>query len=325
VAPKSGSGEIWTNLPSLDTLEVAGYLTRHIDHLPSLSITSLRAYKQISHYSEDDLFNLIPKLAPRLEFLSLPRGIKYLTSGIYAVARAGGPPGFSLYELSFSGPFRWLQWVLSSTKNTLTILDLHDSLREDQFEAILSAHGATLLSLRLSNAEEPLTDEASISLSHCIRLQEFRYLHLPSEATLDHLPLSTLEHLDLTLDLKKIKNTGLIALANWMKKSKLFIFTWNWQDSPKGHTCPGINRTIEVCIESGIELRCFMPPIGAWIGERYVSTLTYLYTLSAANRLSSEELEYAYIFPRPCYTSNQRRDLWSQVQSLSVSWEPSWV
>lgn len=195
----------------------------------------------------------------------------YPTSGGHAVERAGGPPGFSLYELSFSGPFTWLQWVLSSTSNRLTILDLRDSLREVHFESILSAHGASLLSLRLSNTKEPLTDKASVSLSHCVRLQEFRYQHVPSEATLNHLPLSTLEHLDLTLE-HKDKFAQFTILANWIKKSKLFIFTWNWRDSPRGYTWSGINHIVEVCMESGIQLRCFEPPIGTWTGEGCVST-----------------------------------------------------
>lgn len=252
----------------------------------------------------------------------------YPVSGVPAVERAGGPPGFSLYELSFSGPFTWLQWVLSSTNNTLTILDLRDPLREDHFETILSAHGASLLSLRLSNAKEPLTDKASVSLSHCVRLQEFRYLHVPSEATLNHLPLSTLEHLELTLEHKTIKDKSVLLkfLSNWVKKSKLFIFTWNWRDSPKGCTWPGIIDIVEACKESGIELRCFDPPIGTWPGEGCVSTLIRLPSnLLLTDWLHREELEYAYIFPRPCYTSKQRAESWSHVRTISVSWEPSWV
>jgi hypothetical protein len=197
----------------------------------------------------------------------------YPTAGRPAIRRAGGPPGFSLYELSFSGPFAWLQWVLSSTKNTLTILDLHDSLREDGFETILSIHGASLLSLRLSSAKQPLTDKASVSLSHCVRLQEFRYLHLPSEATLSHLPISTLEHLDLTLEESKARHKGdqLDALATWLAKSNLFVFTWQWQ--LRGGSWPAINRIVEVCKSSGIELKCYDPPLGMWPGERYALNL----------------------------------------------------
>jgi hypothetical protein len=190
------------------------------------------------------------------------------------VELAGRPPGFSLYELSFSGPFAWLQWVLSSTENTLTILELCDSLRAHHFEMILSAHGGSLLSLRLSNAKQPLTDNASVSLSHCIRLQEFRYLHLPSQATLNHLPINTLEHLELTLDLNKVKYEldRLMALENWIKRSKLFVFTWNWDKGPKRHTWRPTDRIVEVCSNSGIELRCFDPPLGTFTGERYVFT-----------------------------------------------------
>jgi len=221
--------------------------------------------------------NSSQSLAPRLEFLSLPKCLKEYNeggplTGANAVKRAARSPGFSLYELSFSGPFTWLQWTLSSTRNTLTILELHDSLSEDHFEAILSAHGASLLSLRLSNEEDPLSDEASVSLSHCVRLQEFRYLHLPSDATLDHLPLSTLEHLELTLDNRTYDTMSdrLASLADWIAKSKLSIFTWNWLDvltiwNPWGD----ISRTRGVCTDSGIELRYFEPPLGAWTGERY--------------------------------------------------------
>lgn len=242
-------------------------------------MTSLRVYKQITQYNRDDLFKLIPKLAPRLEFLLLPRCTRNEllnhSSGGQAVERAGGPPGFSLYELSFSGPFTWLQWVLSSTENTLTILDLRDSLREDQFETILSAHGASLLSLRLSNAHSPLTDKASVSLSHCIRLQEFRYLHTPSEAILNHLPMSTLEHLELTLEQYdvKVKYKQLTALANWIEASRLFVFTWNSEGLSKAGGWPAINRVVGVCSNAGIELRFFSPPLGACAGERFVLSL----------------------------------------------------
>jgi len=261
------------NTPFLDTLEVAGLLgSAH--QLPSR--TSLRVYKQTTQYSEDELFKLIPKLAPRLEFLSLPTCIKsynryYSLLGTEAVERAAGPPGFSLYELSFSGPFTWLQWTLSSSINTLTILDLYDSLSEDHFETILSAHGASLRSLRLSNKEHPLSDTASVSLSHCVRLQEFRYLHLPSKATLDHLPLTTLEHLELTLEDKTTRamSTQLAYLANWIANSKLFTFTWNWRDMPTRNTWTDIDYIVKVCTDSVIELRCFDPPFGTWAGERY--------------------------------------------------------
>jgi len=272
------------NAPFLDTLEVTGSFAKHVDILQLPSRTSLRVYKHISDYCEADLFKFVPKLAPHLEFLSLPRCMERYDrcdplSGTKAVERAAGPPGFSLYELSFSGPFPWLQWTLSSTRNTLTILDLHDSLSEDHFEAILSAHGASLRSLRLSNAEHPLPDKASVSLSHCVRLQEFRYVHLPSDATLDHLPLSTLEHLELTLDNRKFNNMGirLASLANWIAKSKLSIFTWNWLDVPMiWNPWRDINRLVEVCIDSRIELRYFEPPLGTWTGERYAQPLFYL-------------------------------------------------
>jgi len=262
------------NTPFLDTLEVTGCLAEHVDTLKSSSRTSLRVYKQTTKYCEADLFKLIPKLAPRLEFLSLSKCTRgydryYSLSGTEAVKRAAGPPGFSLYELSFSGPFTWLQWTLSSTRNTLTILDLYDSLSEDHFEAILSAHGASLLSLRLSNEGRSLSDKASVSLSHCVRLQEFRYLHLPSEATLDHLPLSTLEHLELTLEYNTIRTMNITYLANWIAKSKLFVFTWNWRDLLKWDTWMGINCVVDVCNDSGIELRCFDPPLRTQIWERY--------------------------------------------------------
>ena len=261
------------NTPFLDTLEIIDYPA--VPHqLPSR--TSLRVYKQIPQYSEADLFKLIPKLAPRLEFLSLSRCERsynqyHSLSETEAVDRAAGPPGFSLYELSFSGPFTWLQWTLSSTRNTLTILELHDSLSEDHFEAILSAHGASLRSLRLSNGEHPLSGTASVSLSHCVRLQEFRYLHLPSKATLDHLPLSTLEHLELTLEDKTTRamSTRLAYLANWIANSKLFTFTWNWRDMPTRNTWTDIDYIVKVCTDSVIELRCFDPPFGTWAGERY--------------------------------------------------------
>jgi len=281
------------NTPFLDTLEIIDFLA--VPHqLPSR--TSLRVYKQITRYSEADLFRLIPKLAPRLEFLSLSRCERsynryHSLLGTEAVDRTAGPPGFSLYELSFSGPFAWLQWTLSSSRNTLTILELHDSLSEDHFEAILSAHGASLRSLRLSNENHSLSDTASVSLSNCVHLQEFRYLHLPSDATLDHLPLSTLEHLELTLGNMEYATMSirLKSLADWIAKSKLSIFTWNslgvltaWD--PWGD----MNRIVEVCTDSGIELRCFQPPLGTWTTERYAYPLFYLsYSLAFLSTLTT--------------------------------------
>ena len=61
------------NTPFLDTLEVTGCLAKHVDTLKSPSRTSLRVYKHISDYCKADLFKFVPKLARRLEFLSLSR------------------------------------------------------------------------------------------------------------------------------------------------------------------------------------------------------------------------------------------------------------
>jgi len=214
------------------------------------------------------------------------------------------PPQFSLYELRWSGPTIWLKWILSNSTNTLTILELRGTLKDEDFEAVLKVHGGKLLSLRLP--DQVLSDSAAKALRHCTRLREFKYNHFPTSGITRYLP-TTIGHLEIVDCLiTGIANRSQVILpiatdedgeefVKWIERSTLFVLTWGKASGKEMR---------KLCEKMAIEYRFLASPIGSYPGERSVH-------ISSSGELlitvrSREELLYADDFPRSCYLSPGR-------------------
>lgn len=303
---------LYASLPELDALELflnsgPGFSNPALDQLK----TSLQHYPQLLSFNvisscEYNILTLLPLLGSHLEFLSIPRS-KYSPYAVSMNHRYGppfSPPQFSLYELRWSGPTIWLKWILSNSTNSLTILELRGSLKDEDFEAILKVHGGKLLSLRLP--DQVLSDSAAKALAHCTRLREFKYNHFPTSGITRYLP-TTIEHLEIVDALITGLSTRFQVIppistdedgeefVKWIERSTLFVLTW-------GKT--GGKDMKKLCENTAIDYRFLASPIGSYPGERSVHISPTGEVIITVR--SREELFYADVFPRPCYLSPSR-------------------
>ena len=301
--------ELCMSLPELDALEL------FIDPIirfsgPALK-TSLQPYSQLLSFTlisscECNALMLLPLLGSHLEFLSIPRSrySPYIFMN-HRFMPPSSPPQFSLYELCWSGPTVWLKWILSNSTNSLTILELRDTLKDEDFEAILKVHGGKLSSLRLP--DQVLSDSAAKALTHCNNLREFKYNHLLTSGILRYLP-TTIEHLEIVDSLvagTSIRSHFVPPIATdedggefvkWIERSGLFVLTW-------GKT--GSKEMRRLCEALAIEYRFLASPIGSYPGERSVRISVPGEVLTSIR--NREELIYADGFPRSCYLSPGRK------------------
>jgi hypothetical protein len=304
---------LYTSLPELDALELfletgIRFSNSALDQLK----TSLQLYSQLLSFSlisscEYNTLMVLPLLGPHLEFLSIPRSkySPYTTFMTHRYVPPSSPPQFCLYELRWSGPTVWLRWILSNSTDSLTILELRDTLKDEDFEAVLKMHGGKLLSLRLP--DQVLSDSAAKALAHCIRLREFKYPHFPTSGITRYLP-TTIEHLEIVDSLvsgtpSRSQVVPPIAMdedgeefVKWAERSSLFVLTWGKA---------GSKEMKKLCENLAVEYRFLACPIGSYPGERSVRVSLYSEVLTTAR--SREELFYADNFPRSCYLSPGRK------------------
>ena len=301
--------QLYTSLPELDTLELFIEPASRFSS-PALKI-SLQPCPQLLSFTlisscEYSTLMLLPLLGSHLEFLSIPRS-KY-SPYILMNHRFGppsSPPQFSLYELRWSGPTVWLKWILSNSTKSLTILELRDTLKDEDFEAILKVHGGKLSSLRLP--DQVLSDSAATALTHCTCLREFKYNHFPTSGITRYLP-TTIEHLEIvdTLVAGTPTRSQVVTpvatdedwgeFVKWIERSRLFVLTW-------GKT--GSKEMRMLCEDLAIEYRFLASPIGSYPGERSVHIPSSGKMLTTIR--NREELSYADGFPRSCYLSPGRK------------------
>lgn len=304
--------KLYTSLPELDALEL--FLKPGIRFSNSLDQLkySLQPHSQLLSFSlisacEYNVLTLLSLLGSHLEFLSIPRS-KYSPYTPLMTHRYGplsSPPRFSLYELRWSGPTVWLKWILSNSTNSLTILELRDALKDEDFEAILNLHGGKLFSLRLP--DQVLSDSAAKALTHCTRLREFKYNHFPTSGIIRYLP-TTIEHLEIVDSLVSGTPTRSRAVApiatdedgegfiKWIERSMLLVLTWGKA---------GGKEMRKVCENLAVEYRFLASPIGSYPGERSVHIPPSFGVLTIVR--SREELFYADGFPRSWYSSPGRK------------------
>jgi hypothetical protein len=267
---------LYASLPELDAIEL--FLEPGIRFNSPILYqlkTSLQPYSQLLSFNlisccEYNILMLLPLLGSHLEFLSIPRS-KYSPYTTFMTHRYGPPsslPHFSLYELRWSGPTVWLKWILSNSTNSLTILELRDTLKDEDFEAILKVHGGTLSSLRLP--DRVLSDSAAKAFVHCTRLREFKYNHFPTSGVTRYLP-NTIEHLEIIDSLvagtpSRSQVVPPIAtdedgeeFIKWIERSNLFVLTWGKA---------GGKEMRKLCENLAIEYRFLASPIGSYPGER---------------------------------------------------------
>ena len=303
---------LYTSLPELDALELfLDSWLRFSDPAFDQLKTSLQPSSQLLSFNvlsncDYNTLALLPLLGSHLEFLSIPRSkfSPYTVSMTHRYRPPSTPPQFSLYELRWSGPTIWLKWVLSNSTNSLTILELRGTLKDEDFEAVLKVHGGKLFSLRLP--DQILSDSAAKALTHCTRLREFKYNHFPTSGITRYLP-TTIEHLEIVDPLisgtpSRSQVVPPIAtnedgedFVKWIERSTLFVLTWGKA---------GSKEMRKLCENMAIEYRFLASPIGSYPGERSVH-------LSPSDKVliigwSREELFYAGDFPRSCYLSPGR-------------------
>lgn len=304
--------KLYASLPELDALELfLDSWTRFSNPTLDQLKTSLQPFPQLLTFSvisncDHNILALLPLLGSHLEFLSIPRSkySPYTVSMTHRYGPPSSPPQFSLYELRWSGPTIWLKWILSNSTDSLTILELHGTLKDEDFEAVLKTHGGKLLSLRLP--DQVLSDSAAKALTHCTRLREFKYNHFPTSGITRHLP-TTIEHLEIVDSLvigtrNRSQVTPPIAadedgeeFFKWIERSMLVVLTWGKA---------GGKEMKKLCENLAIEYRFLASPIGSYPGERSVHITPSGEVLMIIR--SREELFYADDFPRSCYLSPGR-------------------
>jgi hypothetical protein len=193
---------------------------------------------------------------------------------------------------------------LSNSTNSLTILELHGTLKAEDFETVLKVHGGKLFSLRLP--DQVLGDSAAKALAHCTRLREFKYSHFPTSGITRYLP-TTIEHLEIVDSMitgppTRSQVVPPIAtdedgeeFVKWIERSTLFVLTWGKA---------GGKEMSKLCENMVIEYRFLASPIGSYPGERSVHIFPLGEVLIPVR--GREELCYADDFPRSCYLSPGR-------------------